>query len=109
MGSYLTLRNALSKETHKLMKQETLLERAPGKRAVGYGNPGELLCQSLGFMVMGLVSWLSLGNHSDTESFLVGMACSAKMDAGDKDSGRWSDMWCILLTFSELFRLVVAY
>ena len=24
-----------------------------------------------GFMVMGLVSWLSLGNHSDSESFLV--------------------------------------
>ena len=63
-----------------------------------------------GFMVMGLVSWLSLDNHSDAESFLVGMACSAILaDASDKDSGRWSDMWCILLTFPELFRLVVAY
>ena len=61
MGSYLTLRNALSKETHKLMKEETLLERAPGKRAVGYGNPGELLCQVA----------QSLGFYGDGISFLV--------------------------------------
>ena len=27
-----------------LTKQEILLERAPGWRAVGSGNPGELLC-----------------------------------------------------------------
>jgi len=49
-------------------------ERAPGWRAVGWGNPGEQLCHvaySLGFMVMGLVSGLSLANHSDSESFLV--------------------------------------
>ena len=32
--------------------------------------------------------------------------CSAKMDASNKDSGKWSDMWCLLLTFPELFRLV---
>ena len=24
------------------------------------------------------------------------------MDAHEKDSGRWSDMWCLLLTFPEL-------
>ena len=59
-------------------------------------------------MVMGLVSRLS---------FLFGlksppwwcMPCSAKMDAREKDSGRWSDMWCLLLSFPELFLLVVAY
>ena len=62
----------------------------------------------LGFMVMGLVSRLSLANHSDSESFPV-VPCSAKMDAREKDSGRWSDMWCLLLTFPELFRLVAAY
>ena len=61
-----------------------------------------------GFMVMGLVSGLSLANHSDSESFLV-VPCSAKMDAREKDSGRWSDMWCLLLTFPELFWLVEAY
>ena len=43
-----------------------------------------------GFMVMGLVSRLSLANHSDSESFLV-VPCSAKMDAREKDSGVWSD------------------
>ena len=61
-----------------------------------------------GFMVMGSVFRLSLANHSDSESFLV-VACSAKMDAREKDSGRWSDMWCLFFTFPELFRLVVAY
>ena len=55
----------------------------------------------LGLMVMGLVSGLSLASHSDPESFLV--------DASEKDSGRWSDMWRLLLTFPELFLLVVSY
>ena len=31
------------------------------------------------------------------------------MNAREKDSGRWSDRWCLLLTFPELFRLVEAY
>ena len=57
---------------------------------------------------MALVAGLSLANHSDSESFLV-VPCSAKMDAREKDSGRWSDRWCLLLTFPELFLLVVAY
>ena len=41
-------------------------ERAPGWRAGGWGNPGEQLCQVtavLGFMVMGLVSRMSLSSH----------------------------------------------
>ena len=63
----------------------------------------------LGFMGMGLVFGLSLANHSDSESFLWCMPCSAKMDAREEDSGRWSDMWCLLLTFPELFWLVEAY
>ena len=62
-----------------------------------------------GFMVTGFVSRLSLANHSDSESFLVGMHCSAKMDAIEKDSGRWLDTWCHLLTFPKFFQLVVAY
>ena len=33
------------------------------------------------------------------------MHCSAKMDASEKDSRRWLDMWCHLLTFPELFRI----
>ena len=62
-----------------------------------------------GFMVMGLVSGLSLASHSDSESFLVVQPCLAKMDTREKDSGRWLDMYCLLLTFPELFQLVVAY
>ena len=31
------------------------------------------------------------------------------MEAREEDSGRWSDRWCLLLTFPELFRLVEAY
>ena len=61
-----------------------------------------------GFMVMGLVSGLSSANHSDSESFLVVRALFSQMDAREKDSGRWSSIWCLLLTFPELFRLVVA-
>ena len=63
----------------------------------------------VGFMVMGLVSALSLANHSDSESFLVVHTFPAKKNAREKDSGRWSGTWHLLLTFPELFRLVVAY
>ena len=59
---------------------------------------------------MGLVSGLFLANHSDSESFPVdaslSMHHSAKMDDREKDSGKWSDTWCLLLTFPELFQLV---
>ena len=33
---------------------------------------------------------------------------SAKVDARERDPGRWSDLWHLLLTFLELFRLVAA-
>ena len=55
----------------------------------------------LGFMVMGLVSGLSLANQTQSSSWWCTL-CSAKMDARE-DSGRWSDMWCLLLTFPKLF------
>ena len=48
-------------------------ERAPGWRAVGKGiqeNRSVTWLAVSGFMVMGLVSRLSLANHSDSESFL---------------------------------------
>ena len=61
-----------------------------------------------GFMVMGLVSGLSLANHSNSESFLVVHASSAKMGGRERDSGEWTDRRCLLSTFPELFRLVVA-
>ena len=58
---------------------------------------------------MGLVSRWSLANHSDSASFLVVQPCSAKMDARERDSGRWAHRWCLLLTFLKLFWLVEAY
>ena len=60
LGSCLTIRNELSEETHVLINKRFYWERAPGWRAGGYGNPGELLCRmalSLGFYGDGLVSW----------------------------------------------------
>ena len=61
-----------------LTEQETLLGRGvPGPRAGGLGNSGELLCHvaySLRFYGDGLVSRLSLANHSDSGSFVVAQA-----------------------------------
>ena len=54
-------------------------------------------------MVMGLVSGLSLASHSDSESSWWYTPRSAKMDAREKDSGRWSETWCLLLTFPKFF------
>ena len=67
------------------------------------------MAHGLGFYVMGLVSGLSLVNRSDSESFLVVHALFSQMDAREKDSGRWSVMWCLFLTFPEFFRLVEVY
>ena len=75
MGSCLTLGNELSKKIHVLKKQEILLGkgvqaessrvREPRRTALSHG------LQSQVFTAMGLVSQLSLANHSDSESFLV--------------------------------------
>ena len=62
-----------------------------------------------GFLAMALVSGLSLANHSDSESFLVVHTLFSQDGCREKDSGRWLDMYCLLLTFPELFQLVVAY
>ena len=77
LGSCLTLGNELSEETHVLTKQEILLGkgtrvessrvREPRRTALSHG------LQSRVFMVIGLVSGLSLANQSD--SVLSGGAC----------------------------------
>ena len=95
-----------------LTKQEILLgkgtrvessrEREPRRTALSRGSQS-------GFMVMRLVSEWSLANHSNSESFLVAHHHSAKMDASERDSGKWTDTPCLLLTFPELFKLVVAH
>ena len=61
-----------------------------------------------GFMVMGLVSWLSLANHSDSGSFLV--ACALLSQDGFQQEGFWEVgrtyglasplfFWCFLNSF----------
>ena len=75
LGSCLTLRNELSEEAHVLTKQEILLGkgtrvessrvREPRRTALPLGLQSQVLWQ------WGLVSGLSLANHSDSESFLV--------------------------------------
>ena len=72
MDSCLTLRNQLSEETHVLTEQEILLGK--GGEQKGKGTQEDCSAPWLavsGFMVMGLVSGLSLTNHPDSESFLV--------------------------------------
>ena len=63
----------------------------------------------LGFMVMGLVSGLSLANHSDSESFLVVHALFSQ--DGCQRGGFWEVVGHVvrLLTFPELLWFVVAY
>ena len=55
--------------SHVLTKQETWRERAPRRAAAGWGSPGDFSATwpaFSGFMVMGLVSRLSLAKHSDS-------------------------------------------
>ena len=72
------LRNELSQKTHMPTKQETLLQRGcPGGEQEGKGTQEDcsaMWFEDSGFMVMGLVSGLSLANYSDSESFLVAHA-----------------------------------
>ena len=81
-----------------LPKQEVLLERAPGRRARGRGNPENRSTTWFtvpGFMAMGLVSGLSSARHSDSESFLVAQALFSQ--DGCQRGGFW-----------EVVRLVVS-
>ena len=56
-----------------------------------------------GFMVMELVSGLSLANHSDSESFLVVHTLFTQDGCRREGFWRWSDRWYLLLTFPKLF------
>ena len=100
LGSCLTLGNELSKETHVLTKQEILL----GKGAWAENSRVRECCYGDGIsfrVVFGQSFKFSLSWWH--------MHRSAKMDASKRDSGKWTDTRCLLLTFPELFRLVVAY
>ena len=68
---------------------ESTRVREPRRTAVPCGLQSyvdKFLCCS--FMLIGLISRLSLANHSDSESFLVVHALFSQ-DGCEKDSGRW--------------------
>ena len=77
-----------------LTKQEILLGRAPGWRAVGKGtqeNSSDARLAVLRFMVMGFVSgWLWPIILIQSLSWWH-THCSAKMDASERDSGKWTE------------------
>ena len=95
-----------------LTKQEILLGKGTWVESRRVREPRRTALPSgcsLGFYGDGISFQDVFIQSSDSEPFLVVQPCSAKMDAREKDSGRWSDMWCLLLTFPELFLLVEAY
>ena len=74
LGSCLTLRNELSEEKHAEKARDFIGKGRPGGEQEGEGAQEKRFATWLavsGFMVMGLVSGLSLAHHSDSESFLV--------------------------------------
>ena len=107
VGSYLTLRNELSKETHMLTKQETLLGRGTWVESSRVREPRRTALPL--FMVMGLVSVLSLANHSDSRSFL-GAHVLFSQD-GSQRGGFWEVVGHVAspLTFLKFFLFMVAY
>ena len=92
MGSYLTLRNELSEETHVLTKQETSLGRSARANQEQQGEESQENCSAtwltiLGITVMGLVSRLSLISHCGSGSSLWCMHHPAKKGSSE-DAGR---------------------
>ena len=57
-----------------------------------------------GFMVMGLVSGWPLPIILIQSLSWWRMHRSAKMDASERDSGKWMDKQCLLLTFPEPYQ-----
>ena len=73
----LTLRYKCSEETHVLTRQDFIGKGCLGGEQEGKGtqeNGSPVWPAVSGFMGMGLVSWLSLANRSDSGSFLVSYA-----------------------------------
>ena len=85
---------------------------APGHRAAGEGNPGELLCHvahSLRFYGDGIDFQVVFGQSFWFWVRPGGTRINQPRWMLDRDSGKWTDTRCLLLTFPKLFRLVVAY
>ena len=113
VGSCLTLGNELSKETYELTKQEILLgKRLLGRRLQTKGTQEKCFATWLavsGFMVVGLASWLSLANHSDSESFLVVQGLLSQ--DGCQQEGYWEVVGHMVSPFdlSQTLLLLLAY
>ena len=89
-------------------KQETLLGRGARVESRKVSKLGEQLCHvacSLGDSFLGCL-WPVILTQSPSWWCTH---CSAKMDASERDSGRWTGRQYLLLTFPQLFQLVVAY
>ena len=80
LGSCLTLGNELYEETRVLTKQEILLGKGTCVESSRVREPRR-----------------------------TALPRGAKMDASERDSGKWIDTWCLLSAFPRLFQLVVAY
>ena len=98
VGSCLTLRSELSKETHMLTKQETLWGRGSWAESSRVREPRRTAWPCtwlalLGFMVVGLVSWLFLANRSDSGSFLVAHSLLSQ------DRFQWEGFWEVGRTY----------
>ena len=91
-----------------LTKQDILLGRDTWVESSRVREPRKTALPH-GLMVIGLVSRLSLANHSDSESFLVVHAFLSQ--DGCQQEGFWEVIGQVVshLTFPELFQLVVAY
>ena len=96
MGSSLTLGNELSKKTHVLTKQEILLGRDTWVESSRVREPRRTALPHA-LMVIGLVSKLSLANHSDSQSFLV-VHASLSQD-GCQREGFWEVVGQVMSPF----------
>ena len=109
LGSCLTLQNELSEEMHVLTKQEILLGKGSQTESRRVREPRRTALPQwltvLSFMVVGLVSRLSLANHSDSESFLVVQALFSQ--DGCQTEGFWEMIGHVLSPFNLSRTLLV--
>ena len=111
MGSCLILGNEWSEDTRAGKARDFTGKGRPGgeqKDKEPQENCSARRLAGSGFMGMGFASRLSLANRSDSSLSWRRVHCSAKLDASDKDSGRWQDSGQLLLTFPDLLQLVMA-
>ena len=108
LGSCLTLRNELSEETRADKARDFIGRGHPGGEQKGKGaqeNSSATWLAVSGFMVMELVSTLSLVNYSDSEPFLVVQALLSQ--DGCQREGFWEAVGHVLFPFDLSWTLLV--